>query len=239
MRRSSAVVSTFVSAFVLAGLWMPSFAQAQGVPAGMPLVVDLRKVEVGSWAEYAMGMGSMTLTSRWALVARNAKSNTLEMSTKGGPVAKPVVLRMVLPADPTSETTPPKPLVIQFGNDDPMYAPSDTPVQKFQHPDPKALVGKEEIKVPAGTFQTSHYREKNAMGTVDVWVNDTVAPLGLVKVLTTPDVDKNAPSAMQIPAATMELSGVGKGAKAVITKKPKPFDAKKMGGLVGGDGPAK
>jgi hypothetical protein len=41
---------------------------------------------------------------------------------------------------------------------------------------------------------------------------------------------------MQIPAATMELSGTGTGAKAAITKKPKPFDAKKMSGLVGGAG---
>jgi hypothetical protein len=41
---------------------------------------------------------------------------------------------------------------------------------------------------------------------------------------------------MQVPAATMELSATGTGAKAAITKKPKPFDAKKMGGLVGGSG---
>ena len=109
-------------------------------------------------------------------------------------------------------------------------------MQKFQRPDPKNLVAKEEIKVAAGTFQATHYREKNAMGTVDVWVNETIPPLGLVKVITAPEVDKKAPAAMQIPAATMELSGTGKGAKPAITKKPKPFDAKKMSGLVGGAG---
>ena len=217
-------------------LCLPSLASAQGVPAGMPLVVDMKKVEIGSWAEYSMTMGSITLSSRWALVARDAKSNTLEMTTKGGPVAKPVVLRMVLAADPTSAEKAPKPMVMQFGNDAPMFVPSDTPVQKFQQPDPKNLVGKEELKVAAGTFKTSHYREKNTMGTVDVWVNETVSPLGLVKVITTPEVDKKAPTAMQIPAATMELSATGTGAKAAITKKPKPFDAKKMSGLVGGAG---
>ena len=214
----------------------PASAQAPGVPAGMPLVVDMKKIELGSWAEYSMTMGSITLSSRWALVARDAKSNTLEMTTKGGPVAKPVVLRMVLAADPTSAEKAPKPMVMQFGNDAPMFVPSDTPVQKFQQPDPKNLVGKEELKVAAGTFKTSHYREKNTMGTVDVWVNETVSPLGLVKVITTPEVDKKAPTAMQIPAATMELSATGTGAKAAITKKPKPFDAKKMSGLVGGAG---
>jgi hypothetical protein len=122
---------------------------------------------------------------------------------------------------------------MQFGDEAPMVVPPDTPVQKFQRPDEKNLVGKEEIKVAAGTFATSHYRDKNAMGTVDVWVSDTVMPLGIVRVVTTPQVEKNAPDAMQVPAATMELSGAGKGAKAVITKKPKPFDAKKMEGLVG------
>jgi hypothetical protein len=38
---------------------------------------------------------------------------------------------------------------------------------------------------------------------------------------------------MQIPPATIELTKTGKGAKPVITKKPKPFDPKKMQGLVG------
>ena len=198
----------------------------------MPLVVDMKKIELGSWAEYNMTMGSISLASRWALVSRDAKSNTLEMTTKGGPVAKPVVLRMVLPADPTSDEKPPKPMAVQFGDEPPMLVPPDTPVQKFQHPDPKNLIGKEEIKVAAGSFQTSHYRDKNAMGTVDVWVNESVAPLGIVKVITSPDVEKDAPSAMQIPAATMELASTGKGGRPTITKKPKPFDPKKMNGLV-------
>jgi len=224
-----------LSPLTVAFLLFPSIAAAQGpgVPAGMPLVVDMQKIEVGSWAEYAMSMGTMSLSSRWALVARDAKSNTLEMTTKGGPVAKPVVLRLTLPPDPTSSEKPPKPMAVQFGDDAPMLVPKDTPMQKFQHPEEKNLVGKEDIKVAAGSFKTSHYREKNAMGTVDIWVNETVFPLGIVKVLTSPEVDKNAPAAMQVPAATMELSSTGKGAKPVITKKPQPFDEKKMGGLVG------
>ncbi len=225
-----------LSSLTVAFLLLPSLAAAQGpgVPAGMPLVVDMQKIEVGSWAEYSMSMGSIALSSRWALVARDAKSNTLEMTTKGGPVAKPVVLRLTLPVDPTSNDKPPKPMAVQFGDDAPMLVPKDTPMQKFQHPEAKNLVGKEDIKVAAGTFKTSHYREKNAMGTVDIWVNETVLPLGIVKVLTTPEVDQKAPTAMQVPAATMELSSTGKGAKPTITKKPQPFDEKKMGGLVGG-----
>jgi hypothetical protein len=220
--------------FVLLILPSPARAQAPGVPAGMPLVIDMTKIDVGVWAEYTMSMGSISLSSRWALVARDATSNTLEMTTRGGLVAKPVTLRMVLAADPTSNAKPRKPMAVQFGSDEPMLTPPDTPVQRFQRPDSKNLVGKEEIKVAAGTFQTSHYREKNAMGTVDVWVSETVPPLGVVKVLTSPEVDKNDPEAMKIPPATMELSATGKGAKPTITRKPKPYDEKKMGGLVGG-----
>jgi hypothetical protein len=215
-------------------LIFPSLVRAQtpGVPEGMPLVVDMQKVEVGSWADYAMTMGSIALSSRWALVARNAKSNTIEMSTKGEAMGKPVTLRLVLPADPTSSAKPRKPMVIQFGDEAPMLAPKDAGTQKFQRPDAKNLVGTEDIKVAAGTYKAAHYREKNAMGTVDIWVSDTVFPLGIVKVVTTPEVDESAPAAMQVPVATMELISTGKGAKPVITKKPKPFNPKRMGGLV-------
>jgi hypothetical protein len=218
----------------LACLLWPSLARAQapGMPEGMPLVVDMQKVAVGSWAEYAMTMGSIALTSRWALVARDDKSNTVEVATKGEAMGKPLTLRMVLAADPTSPTQPSKPVVIQLGDEAPMLAPKDASTQKFQHPDAKNLVGNEEVKTPAGTFKAAHYREKNTMGTVDLWVDDTVFPLGIVKVVTVPEPDPSAPAAMQAPVATMELMSTGKGAKAIITKKPKPFDEKKMGGLV-------
>ena len=234
MRRSilacfAILVLAVMAPFVSSVCW----AQAPGVPGGMPLVVDMSKVKVGSWAEYKMTMGGISLTSRWALVARNKRSNTIEMTTQGGPVAKPMILRMVLNADPTSDAKPPRPMVIQFGNEAPMFAPPETPAEKFQHPDPKDLIGQEEIKVAAGTFKTAHYRNKNEMGTVDVWVSDTVPPLGIVKVLTTPENDKSAPAAMQIPPATMELSAIGTGAKPAITKRPRRFDPKKMKGLVG------
>lgn len=232
----NAIITVFSWLWILLAFPLAARAQAPGVPAGMPLVVDMAKLEVGSWADYKMSMGSVDLTSRWALVARDAKSNTLEMTTTGAAVAKPVVLRMVLAADPTTELKPKRPMVVQFGHDDPMLAPPDTPVQRFQRPDDKTLVGKEELKVAAGTFPTRHYREKNLMGTVDIWVSEGVAPLGVVKVVTTPDVDKSAPEAMQIPPAIMELSGTGTGEKPAITKKPKPYDEKKMGGLVGGAG---
>ena len=114
-----------------------------------------------------------------------------------------------------------------------MLVPKDMPVPKFQRPDPKNLVGTEEIKVPAGTYKTSHYREKNASGTVDIWVSEAVPPIGVVKAVTSPVVDKTEPAAMQAVPFTQELAATGKGGKPAITKKPQPFDEQKMRGLVG------
>jgi hypothetical protein len=227
---------TSVALALVALAAVPTAAQAQGpgVPASMPLVVDMQKMPLGSWADYTVAVGSLSFTSRWALVARDAKSNTVEMTTTGKPIAKPIVLRVVLPADPAGNEALKKPMVVQLGDEAPMLVPKDMPPPRFQRPEATALVGTEEVKVPAGTFKTSHYRDQNAAGTVDMWVSDGVHPIGIVKVVNTPQVDKNAPTAMQAAAFTQELAATGKGAKPAITKKPQPYDEKKVNGLVGG-----
>lgn len=213
---------------------MSARAQGPGLPASMPLVVDMQKLPLGSWSEYTISVGGMTFTSRWALVARDGKSNTVEMTTKGKAIAKPIVLRVVLPADPTRDGKLPKPMVVQLGDDAPMLVPKDMPPPRFQRPDATTLVGKEELKVPGGSFKAAHYREKNASGSIDIWVDESVYPIGVVKVVHTPEVDKKAPPAMQAPPFTQELNATGKGAKPSITKKPQPYDEKKVTGLVGG-----
>jgi hypothetical protein len=221
------------SLVAVALLLSPVLAQAQpGLPVGMPLVVDMQKVQVGTWAEYNVKFSSLVFTARWALVARDDKSNTIEMTTKGEPFAKPLTLRMVLPADPTSDDKHVKPPAIQAGNDAPMVAPKDFPVTRFLRPQASTLVGSEEIKVAAGTFKTTHYRERNTAGTVDLWVSEGVHPIGIVKSVTTPENDKDAPAAMQITPYVQELVSSGTGAKPVVTKKPQPYDQRKVDGLV-------
>jgi hypothetical protein len=212
---------------------LPATAFAQGpAPQALPLAVDMQKVPVGTWAEYSMTFGEMKMKSRWALVARNAQSNTVEMSMDGaGPSGAKMALKMVLVPDPTAVENPVKEMVMQIGDSEPMLAPPNAPVQKFEKPDPKTLVGKEEIKVPAGTFKTSHYRQKSPVGTMDVWLSEDAAPLGLVRVVTTPDAKAAGPGAPAVGPATMELVATGKDAKPTITKPAKPFDpAKLMGG---------
>jgi hypothetical protein len=206
-------------------------AQATGSPQSLPLVVDLKKAPVGSWAEYGMNFGEVKMKSRWALVARNASSTTLEMSMLGAMAVQmggKITLKMVLDLDPIGAANPVKEMVMQVGDGDPMQAPPDVPKQKFQKPDAKTLVGKETIKVEAGAFPTSHYRDHTPVGTVDVWVSEDVPPLGLIKVVTTPEPKSGGADSPSIPPATMELTGTGTGAKPTITKRAKPFDPKGM-----------
>ena len=219
----------------LALVLLPAAAAAQptGSPQSLPLVVDLRKAAVGSWAEYGMTFGEAVMKSRWALVARGASSTTLEMSMQGGPTVQmggKVTLKMVLDPDPIGAAKPVKEIVMQIGDGNPMQAPPDAPAQKFQKPDAKTLVGKETIKVEAGSFPSTHYRDHTPVGTVDVWVSEAVPPLGLIKVTTTPEPKSGSADAPAIPPASMELTGTGTGAKPTITKPAKPYDPKGMTG---------
>ncbi len=153
----------------------------------MPLAVDLAKVPVGTWAEYAVTLGQMApMTSRMALVAKAADGNTIETTIEGGMMAMAggkVVTDMVLVPNKEKGGTVKK-MVFQMGANDPMEMPiADGGTQKFAKPDPKTLVGAETIKVKAGSFKTKHYRDKTPSGdTVDYWIDEHVMPIGLVKL---------------------------------------------------------
>jgi hypothetical protein len=229
-------------ALVLALLPASALAQPTGSPQSLPLVVDLKKVTVGSWAEYGMKFGELNMKSRWAMVARDDKSTTMEMSMDNPMAAQmpgggKITIKMVMDLDPVKAENPVKEMVMQIGDGEPMQAPAEAPRQKFQKPDARTLVAKESIKVPAGTFKTSHYRDHTTVGTVDVWVSEDVAPLGLVKVLTTPEPQMAEGKKVEIPPAVMELVATGTGAKPTITKPAKPFNAAGMGGPGGAPAP--
>src|SRR5687767_10069771 len=100
------------SAILFLALLAPAFpvlpALGQLGSAGTPLAVDLKKVPVGTWAEYNMvisaGGQKMTVKSRWALVARDANSVTLESINEGGPMGAGAkqIIKMVLVPDPVN-----------------------------------------------------------------------------------------------------------------------------------------
>jgi hypothetical protein len=230
----AAMLKNTLLALVLGMALAPSPASAQMSPQPpMPMVVDLKKVEIGSWASYAMTMGQMTMSAKFALVSRDASSVSMETSMEGGMMAMmggKMTMKMVMDPDPTTAAKPVKQMIMQLGDQDPMLAPDNMPAQKYSKPDPSTLVGKETLKVAAGSFKTAHYRTKTPQATVDVWVAEEVPPTGLVK-MTTSAIQAGA---QQMPGVTMELAATGKGAKPTITKVPKPFDPQKM---MGGAGP--
>lgn len=227
---------TMSLALLVVTVLVPRPASAQMSPQPpMPMVVDLKKAEVGSWASYSMNLGEGKMTTKTALVARAASSVTMETSVEGGMLAMmggKMTMKVVMDPDPTTAAKPVKQAVMQIGDQDPMLAPDTMRAQKYSKPDPSTLVGRETIKVAAGSFKTAHYRSKTEHGTVDVWVSEDVLPTGLVK-LVTPPIQSGG---QQVPGMTMELEATGKGAKPTITKAPKPFDPQKM---MGGMAPPK
>lgn len=133
---------------------------------------------------------------------------------------------------------PVKQMLIQIGAQDPMEMPVNSPnmpAQKFQKPDPKTLVGKETIKVAAGSFKTSHYRDTGDQVTTDIWVSEDIAPTGLVKMQMVPKPGTKVSGGMPMPPVSMELAARGKGATLTIVKPPKPFNP----GLLFGGGAGK
>ncbi len=200
----------------------------------IPMVLDLRKVEVGSWSSYSISVGKMSMQARFALVARDASSVTMENSIEGGTMAMlggKMTLKVVMERDPTTAAKPIKQMIMQIGNQDPMQAPAGIQVPRYSKPDPSTLVGKETIRIAAGSFKTLHYRSKTGQGIVDVWVSEDVPPTGMVKL--TSSGGATSPGPGQPPGMVMELVEKGKGAKPIINKAPKPYDSQKaMKGMV-------
>jgi hypothetical protein len=236
MRDRFATTAAFVTIAAVSSALAPlALAQPAGPMAATPLAVDLKKAPVGSWAEYVVKMGDRQAKSRWALVDRTSDKVTLEMSMDNAPPSTMVgkmTMRLVLAPDPVKAPKPVLESVMQIEGKDPMEMPVNSTPQKFEKPDPKKMVGKETVKVVAGTFTASHYRQTDERGTLDMWLSDELPPLGIVKMTATPKA--GSPS----PPLDLQLSGKGKDAKATITKKPKPFDPSAMFGPPGGAAPA-
>jgi hypothetical protein len=158
----------------------------------------------GGWAEYRTARGDM----RIAYLARETAGERLEIaatSQRGS-----MVMQMVVPGFPY-EMGEIKEMVMQAEGQPAMRMP-ETMMGMMRGRMPRATelseascarmtrVGDESITVPAGTFQTAHWRDAES-GT-DVWVSTRV-PFGTVKVTHR--------------EGTMELVGHGTGATTRIT----------------------
>lgn len=230
-----------LAALLLGAAIVPTAAAAQAgtPPAPTPLAVDFKRAPLGSWAEYAIqvgGAGGETIRTRWAFLGRDAAGNTLELTMRGGATlgrlaeaaggkaSGAVVTRLVLVPDPVGASKPFRQVVMQLGDGEPIEVPLDLPGlpgHKFQNPDPKKLVARETIKVPAGSFDTGHYREEWEGSVVDAWVSDRVPPLGLIRTQVTPTPGTPGPGGKPMPPVTMELVSHGKDARPAITRPPR------------------
>jgi hypothetical protein len=217
-------------------------ALAQGTPGPqLPVGMDLRKAPLGSWAAYTVNLKGMPpLKQRFSLVARDAATSTFELATEGGAMGPtPVVVRVVLGSD-LAKPDRLKKLVMQLGDNDPMELRKEqgAPKDQFAPLDPKKLVGRETIKVPAGSLATRHFRDKTAAGRTDVWVSDEAPPFGIVKMEGVVTPAAGGPSYPVV----MELTERGKDARAVIVRAPQPFDPNVLQGQMtrslGGSKPA-
>jgi hypothetical protein len=211
-------------------------AQQPGQPPPLPMAVDLRKVAVGSWAEYNMSIGELPpMKSRMALVAKSDSTNTVEMIMEGGMLAmsgSKLIMQSVVDADQNKEK-PVKKVVMQIGDNDPMDMPIESQQQsQFHKPNPKSFIKDETVKVAAGTFKTKHYRDKMPNGAAfDFWVSPEVPPYGIVKV----EAEQKGGTAPAQGPVKFELTARGKDAKMMVTKAAKPFDqAAMVGQLMGG-----
>jgi hypothetical protein len=197
----------------------PALAQAPGSGTPLPLAMDLRKAPVGAWSDYAVTIADLPpMKQRFAVVARDAATHSVEMTSEGGPLGKNrMVLRFILEADPKKDRV--RSSIIQLGDNDPMELPAGS----GQFTPPKKQLGSATVKVPAGSFTTKHYKDKAKDGSVmEVWASDQAPPFGIVKLAGAALEGKNP--------VTMELVARGNDAKPTITKPPQPFNQEVLSG---------
>jgi hypothetical protein len=226
-RPSGGNLARLTALAILLGATRPHLAVAQPMGAAMPQIptaLDLKKVPVGSWAEYNLVVpGTPPMTQRYALVKRVGNLQTLEIWIAGGTFASGQDLLLKVDVDLPAASSAPRArsAAIQFGmGGEPMSLPPGAEGQaQFETLDPKKLVGTERVVVPAGTFETKRYRgQAGSGGTYSYWMSEEVKPLGLVRL------DATTPGGKPV---VLKLVAHGGDARARVIKPVGPFDASK------------
>ncbi len=147
----------------------------------------MTKAKPGTWAEYTMSMPGQAdkLKVRYAVVEKTDREMTMETdsNTPMGTVHSSMTFA---PSPP--DTWKLVKARMQMGTNPPQDVPAtklaEGSVKKTDTPG--KLVGTEKVTVPAGTFETKHYKHelpKEAGGmTLDVWMSDKALPTGVVKM---------------------------------------------------------
>jgi hypothetical protein len=188
-------------------------------PPRMPSAGHFDEVPLGKWADYEESyLEAATIHERVALVAREADAVTLETTTETRPGDRTVFATVFAGRDNGWRVTS---NVIQVDDEDPMEAPASGPAQQpYPRVDQKKLIGEEMVSVRAGLFKAKHYRYRTAYGErVDFWIDDSVAPIGLVKL----EAEQKQHAGFR-GGFKFELVETGSGAIPQVTRPARPFD---------------
>jgi hypothetical protein len=199
-----------------------------GLAAQENCLQQLKLPKAGSWAEYKAVLQKDSYTMRYAVIGNEIRDGKelqwVEMRMTSGKSGQDMIYQVLVPGS----------LVQMDQVQEAVFKTGDQPAMKMnpmmmnmlwgqlekQSFYSKAcegvtLVGKESVKVPAGTYDALHFRSTEHA--VDSWIDPGV-PFSMVKT-TGKDFQ-------------MELAAQGDGAKSSITEKPQ-----EMPGMGGPSGP--
>ena len=183
----SLIRSFTITLSALLGLAAISWSQGMMRPPEMPGQFN---PVVGSGGEYQITSKGQTVNWAYAVVGKETVNGQdgywLEMrsdSPRGKMVMKQLIVsesgkvqieRMIMQAPGRPPMEMPVGMMSRMGG-------GPHPPAASGHPQGE-LVGTESVTVPAGTFETEHFRSTTNGKTSDVWVSTKVAPYGLVKM---------------------------------------------------------
>lgn len=203
------------------GLAVALVSSASALPAQEGCDGAVTAPAAGGWGEYVVvaPRGEAPSTVRFAVVGREERGGRgmVRFETRvRGRSGGSVVTQVVVPGYPYANATLQE-VVVQRGREPAVrWGPALLTRARGSAESPlhrliagscagAALVGEEEITVPAGVFRTRHFRNPEAGS--DIWVSDEV-PFGIVKV-TGPE------------GASMELLGHGADGRSSIEGEPR------------------
>lgn len=184
--------------------------------AAQDCAVGIKPPAAGAWAEYTSADGTMRLAllGTEARGGRNLIRVEMSMTSREGPM----IMQMLVPGYPY-EMNNIEDMVLKAG-DRPAMRMNAQMLQMMSSRMPKDQVaefcrnaqmnrvGEESVTVPAGTFQTIHFRD-NSSGN-DVWVSESI-PFGLIK-------------SKLARGGEIVLTGSGTGATSRITETPQEMN---------------
>ncbi len=144
----------------------------------------LTKAPVGAWAEYIMSKEGETQTvrARYTLVKRDAKQVVLEMDSTT-PMGR---MSMRLEFAPNGESRwRLSTAKVKMGDNPPReIALPDGAMSSFGKDDSFGdKVAREDVVVKAGKYTADHYRRKVDSWTTELWIEDKVFPMGMVRLV--------------------------------------------------------